>query len=60
MDKESDAGLGTLSYLPLETRRKIYDLLLFDTYTKNTKCRTIRELYSSIDVFDKCRWHRWS
>ena len=44
MDKVSNAGLGTLSYLPLETRRKMYDLLLFDTFTEHTKRRTIREL----------------
>ena len=43
MDKESNNGLGPLSYLPLETRRKIHDLLLFDTCTEQTKRRTIRE-----------------
>ena len=43
MQKESNAGLGTLRYLPLETRRKVCDLLLFDTCTEHTKRRTIRE-----------------
>ena len=37
MDKESNAGFGTLRYLPLETRRMIYDLLLFDQCTEHTK-----------------------
>ena len=44
VDKEWNAGLGTLSRLPLETRRKIYDLLLFDTCTVHTDYRSIREL----------------
>ena len=35
MEKESNAGFGTLSYLPLETRRMIYDFLLFDQCTEH-------------------------
>ena len=44
MDKESNAGLGIPSYLPPEILWEIYDLLLFDSCTKHTKSRTIREL----------------
>ena len=40
MDKESNAGFGTLSYLALETRRMIYDFLLFDQCTEHTNIFT--------------------
>ncbi len=35
MDKQSNARFGTLSYLPRETRRAIYDLLRFDQCTEH-------------------------
>ena len=44
VDKEWNAGLRKLSHRLLQTRRKIYDLLLFDTCTVHTKYRTTREL----------------
>ena len=35
LDEESNTRIGTLNYLPLETRRIIYDLLFFDQCTKH-------------------------
>ena len=59
MEKEWNAGLGTLSHLPLEIRRKIYDVLLFDSCTVHNKYQSIREnmfvrdreLVLDIDIF---------
>ena len=43
MDKEWKAGLGSLSRLPLETRRKIYDFLMLDNCSEHFH-RTFHEL----------------
>ena len=51
MNKETNAGLGNLNFIPLEIRRMIYNLLLFDQCTEHLNAKASCHSGSPTEVY---------